>query len=74
MFEAKTIMTTGVVGVKKQTGIYEAIEILVEKNITGLPVLNEDGTLAGVISEKDVLSLLYNMEDKPSVQLNKSIK
>ena len=58
-------MTTGVVGVKKQTGIYEAIEILVEKNITGLPVLNEDGTLAGVISEKDVLSLLYNMEDKP---------
>lgn len=65
MFKAKTIMTTDIVGVNRQTEIYEAIAVLVEKNITGLPVLNEDGTLAGVISEKDVLGLLYNMEDKP---------
>lgn len=41
------------------------IRILVENNITGLPVVNDDMTLAGIISEKDVLRLLYDMEDKP---------
>ena len=61
IFKAKNIMTTDVAYVKKQTPIYEAIRILVEKNITGLPVVNDDMTLAGIISEKDVLTLLYNV-------------
>lgn len=65
MFKAKTIMTTDVISVNRQTQIYEAIKTMVENNITGLPVVNEDMSLAGVISEKDVLSLLYNIEDKP---------
>jgi CBS domain-containing protein len=65
MFKAKEIMKTGVITVKKETGIYETIRILMENNITGLPVVNDDMTLAGIISEKDVLKLLYNIEDKP---------
>ena len=65
MFEAKTIMTTNVVSVDEQTEIYDAIRIMVENNITGLPVVNEDMSLVGVVSEKDVLKLLCNMEDKP---------
>ncbi len=65
IFKVKTIMTTNVVSVKRQTPIYEAIRILVEKNITGLPVVNDDMTLAGIISEKDVVKLLYDVEDKP---------
>jgi CBS domain-containing protein len=65
IFKAKAIMTTDVAYVKKQTPIYEAIGILVERNVTGLPVVNEDMTLAGIISEKDVLRLLYEVEDKP---------
>lgn len=60
IFKAKTVMTSNVVYVQKQTPIDEAIEILVEKNITGLPVVNDDMTLAGVISEKDVMQLLYD--------------
>jgi len=66
MFKAKTVMTTDVISVKKQTEIYEAIKIMVENNITGLPVVNDDMSLTGVISEKDVLSLLYNIEGKLS--------
>jgi len=65
MFKAKDIMNTDVITVKRKTEIYDAIRILVENNITGLPVVNDDMTLAGIISEKDVLRLLYNMEDKP---------
>lgn len=65
MFKVKEIMKTDVLTVKRKTGIYEAINMLVENNITGLPVVNDDMTVAGIISEKDVLRLLYDMEDKP---------
>ena len=65
MFEAKTIMKTGLITAKRRTPIYEAIRILVENDGTGLPVVNDDMTLAGIVSEKDMLSLLYNNEDKP---------
>ena len=65
MFKVKEIMKTKVITVKRTTDTYEAIRILVENNITGLPVVNDDMTLAGIISEKDVLRLLYDMEDKP---------
>lgn len=58
-------MKAGVITVKRKTGIYEAIKILLDNNITGLPVVNDDDTIAGVLSEKDVLKLLYNIEDKP---------
>lgn len=67
MFKAKTVMVTDIITVKKHTPIYEAIRILVEHNITGLPVVNDDMTLAGILSEKDVLKLLYETHDKPGV-------
>jgi CBS domain-containing protein len=63
MFMAKDIMKTDVVSVKINTPIYDAIRTMVENNITGLPVVNDDMTLAGVISEKDVLQLLYDCRD-----------
>ena len=58
-------MKTNLITVKRDTPIYEAIRILVDCNITGLPVVNDDKTIAGIISEKDVLELLYENEDKP---------
>jgi len=65
MFEAKIIMETRLITVKRQTPIYEAIRTMVQNNITGLPVVDDDMILRGIITEKDVLSLLYNIEDKP---------
>ena len=64
MFKAKEIMKTEVVTVKRDMPIYEAIRVLVDTNVTGLPVVNEDMTIAGILSEKDVLALLYNIEDR----------
>ncbi len=65
MFKAKDIMHTDLITVKIKTPIYDAIRTLVEHNITGLPVINDDNSLAGIISEKDMLKLLYDIEDKP---------
>ncbi|MHC4551813.1 MAG: CBS domain-containing protein [Planctomycetota bacterium] len=64
MFETKSMMTSNVIAVKRDTPIVRAIEILIEQNVTGLPVVNDDMTLAGIISEKDTLGLLAELEDE----------
>ena len=58
---AKDIMKCGVITIEKEKSVYEAIGILVERNISGLPVV-DDTDLVGIISEKDVLRLLYDTE------------
>ena len=64
MFKAKDIMKRDVITVKGQTPIYEAIRTLVKDNVTGLPVVNDDMSIIGIVTEKDVLALLYNIEDR----------
>ena len=64
MLKAKDIMTINVISICKDAPIYDAIRLLVDKNITGLPVVNDDMTIAGVISEKDMLKLLYDLESE----------
>jgi CBS domain-containing protein len=39
------------------TTIDEALEVLVEKRITGMPVVDEEGNLVGVVSDYDLLAL-----------------
>ncbi len=64
MLKVKDVMTKDVVSVKKDTPIYEAMEIMRTKDITGMPVIEDDMTLVGVITEKDVLRLFYANEDE----------
>lgn len=63
MFTAKDIMTEEVIRVRPETPVYDAIELLVENEITGMPVVDDGSNLVGVLSEKDVLAMLYAMED-----------
>jgi CBS domain-containing protein len=65
MARAKEIMTPRVISVREDEDIYEAIRMLAANEITGLPVVDADEKLVGVITEKDVLALLYTMQDKP---------
>lgn len=43
--------------VKPTTTVDQALEILVEKRITGLPVIDDDWKLVGVVSDYDLLAL-----------------
>lgn len=65
MLKAKDIMKTDVRAVTRDTDVYQAIQVMVENNVTGLPVIEEDRTLVGIVTEKDVLRLLYENEDHP---------
>jgi len=61
MHETQAIMSRNVVSVRRNTPLSEVIELLVAEDITGVPVVNEDGTLAGIVTEKDIMSLLVEM-------------
>ena len=62
MLKERDIMVKDVFSVKKDTPIFEAVQILVERNISGLPVVEDDMTLVGILSEKDVVDLFYESE------------
>lgn len=49
------LMTRDVVVVQPQTPLQEAIKILAERRIAGMPVVDEQGNLVGVISETDLM-------------------
>ena len=63
MFEVRSVMTMDVIAVGRNATVTEAMELLRKHNVTGLPVVNEDGTVAGIISEKDVLEFLHDIDD-----------
>ena len=61
--KVKDIMRTEVIAVKKDTPISHATREMIVNNITGMPVVNDDMTLAGIISEKDLIKLLCDYEN-----------
>lgn len=52
------IMTTGVRTVRPQTPLAEAAHLLVSERISGLPVVDDDERLVGIITEADFLRAL----------------
>lgn len=55
---AKDIMTRDVIVATPKTTIGDAIKLLVNYRITGLPVVSSSGKLVGVVSEYDVIRSL----------------
>lgn len=64
MSEVASIMSTHLVTVTEKNTVLEAIDLLVKHNITGLPVVDKKMRLVGVVSEKDVLTLVYCLKTK----------
>jgi CBS domain-containing protein len=70
MLKAKHVMTKNVVSVKKDTPIYKSLELMVKHEITGIPVAEDDMSLVGIISEKDVLQLFHTDKDPKGKTVN----
>lgn len=49
------VMSRDPIVVRPETPLNEAIQILAEKRISGLPVVNDTGKLVGIISETDLM-------------------
>lgn len=53
--KASDIMTTGVVSTKPECPLSEVLRLMLDRHISGLPVVNASGKLVGVITEGDCL-------------------
>jgi CBS domain-containing protein len=52
---ARDIMTTSVVTVSPETEIAEAVKLMLERQISGVPVIDDSGRLIGILTEGDLM-------------------
>lgn len=62
MIPCKNVMTRTVVAVNPQDSIQEVTDELLRHSISGLPVIDEQQRVLGVISEFDLLRLLFEKD------------
>jgi CBS domain-containing protein len=53
---AKDIMSTKLITIKATTLVEEAIKVLVNSKVTGLPVVDDEGKMIGILSEYDIIA------------------
>ncbi len=53
--KAKDVMTSPVVSVEQDTPVLQAIRIMMQKRISGLPVVDKSSHLIGIVTESDFL-------------------
>ena len=56
MLKAKDIMTRDVITVTPETEVTAIARILLEKHFNGLPVVDENGNLVGIVCQSDLIA------------------
>jgi len=69
-FTARDIMTTSIHTVRPHDPLRKVVALICRYRISGVPVVDQDGYLVGIISERDVLQAMY--PDHPELQQRKS--
>jgi CBS domain-containing protein len=54
----RAVMTADLLALPSSTGLYEALEAIRKKGVRRVPVTDEGGALAGIITVDDVIRLL----------------
>ncbi|QDS99341.1 CBS domain-containing protein [Adhaeretor mobilis] len=60
MLKANEIMSTNLTTIDQNCSVREAIDTLLEKNISGLPVVDHYGHLVGIVTEFALLAITYD--------------
>jgi CBS-domain-containing membrane protein len=69
MLTARDIMTHEVHTIKPEASIEELARVLAEGRIGGLPVLDEDGVLVGVVTQSDLLQRSRDLDLPPALNI-----
>ncbi|TKJ32983.1 MAG: hypothetical protein CEE38_21795 [Planctomycetes bacterium B3_Pla] len=70
MLETKEVMTKQVICIERDTPIFEAIRLMATNHVTGIPVVEDDMTLVGILSEQDILRLFHTFDDEKDRTVN----
>ncbi len=54
----RDVMTTDVISITKYESIMDVANILTQKNISGLPVVDKENKVVGIITQADILSMV----------------
>lgn len=60
MLKAKDVMSRNIITVSEDTSAVELAKILYENRISGAPVVDKQGRLVGVVSERDLLNIIFS--------------
>jgi len=62
MARVKDIMTEDVITVSPDASIYDCAKLLRERRISGVPVVDGDGEVVGMLSEADIMKLIESRD------------
>ena len=62
MLTAEQIMTPNVVTIGPEASIHDAITLLLDKRISGLPIVDREGALVGILTEYALLAMAYDKD------------
>ena len=60
----KDVMTTDVITVQKFESVLAVADILASRNISGIPVVDKQGKVIGIITQADILSVVGIRKDR----------
>jgi len=60
MYQVKNAMSRYVVSIRPEATLAEAIQLLLDHDITGAPVIDGDGRLLGIITQFQLLEVVYD--------------
>jgi CBS domain-containing protein len=63
---ARDVMTTAVATVGEDTPVEEVARVLLERRVSGVPVVDADGALIGIVSEGDLMRRAQSEAARPS--------
>ena len=69
MLQARDIMTQPVLTVSPQTLVSDLAKTLVGKNISGVPVVDADGRLVGIVTQSDLVERAQELELPPALNI-----
>src|SRR5512145_1074571 len=55
MLKVKEVMTKDVITVTRETTVLELAKLFTDKHISSIPVVDADGSLAGIVNETDLV-------------------
>ena len=55
VFTAGDLMTRDVAVVRPETSLLDAVKLMAQRHISGIPVVDDSGAIVGMLSEGDVV-------------------